>query len=686
MKHRSLRTQLQAVLTVTTVGVLLLAGSGSAVYQAMMMRQSLQRQVAAQADMIGANASAALLFDDSRAADEVLRIAASAPELLRAEIVSSTGATVASHRREPSADTGFERKLQRMGIEMELSVKRPIVYNRKVEGTILLTWDLYPGYRGLAKQALIDLAILFVAVNVATLFGFRLQRKLIAPILSLSDLAENVALNQDYGRRAAKFADDEVGQLTDRFNEMLARIQERDAHLENLVRERTAELVEANAQLTHQAYFDGLTGLPNRHLFQDRVQQALSHAERYRKKLAVCFMDLDEFKHINDVFGHETGDKVLRQVAYRIGACLRETDSVARIGGDEFMFLFTELENAESAGRVAEKVLASLKPPLNVDGQVFSIRASFGISIYPDDGKDPATLKKNADMAMYHAKSLGRDRYSFFTQRLDEQLARRLEIENDLLQALNEGQLAVHYQPQFDPVSRLMGFEALIRWPHPVKGLIPPSLFIPIAEQSGLISRVDEWVLRAVCRQLIDWRTAGYRPPPVSVNLSMKLFHQADLPDRIGRTVAASGVDPGWIHFEVTESAVMENAEQTIEHLSRIRDQGFSLSIDDFGTGYSSLNYLKRFPVDNLKIDQGFVHDLASDKNDAVIVLAIINLAHSLGLSVIAEGVETETQLKFLCGQGCDYIQGNLLGRPAPAETWNALLARGERAKSGTGG
>lgn len=387
-------------------------------------------------------------------------------------------------------------------------------------------------------------------------------------------------------------------------------------------------------------------------------------------------MDLDEFKHINDVFGHETGDKVLRQVADRISSCLRETDSVARIGGDEFMFLFTELESAESAGRVAEKVLSTLQPPLHVDGQVFSVRASFGISIYPDDGRDPATLKKNADMAMYHAKSLGRDRYSFFTQKLDEQLAKRLEIENDLLVALAVGQLAVHYQPQFDPASRLIGFEALIRWKHPDKGMIPPSLFIPIAEQSGLIARVDEWVLQDVCRQLIDWRSAGYRPPPVSVNLSMKLFHQADLPERIRRTVAASRVDPAWIHFEVTESAVMENAEQTIEHLSRIRDQGFSLSIDDFGTGYSSLNYLKRFPVDKLKIDQGFVRDLASDKNDAVIVLAIINLAHSLGLSVIAEGVETEYQLQFLTEHGCDYIQGNLGGMPAAAETWNDLLVK----------
>lgn len=674
MKQRSLRTQLQAVLTVTTVGVLLLAGSGSVVYQAMMMRHSLRQQLSAQADMIGANASAALLFDDSRAADEVLRIAATAPELRHAEILSATGATLARVRRESLSDTGFPQKLRRVGLDMELSVRRPIMHNRNVEGSILLTWDLYPGYRDLAKQALIDLAILFVAVNVATLFGFGLQRKLITPILSLSRLAENVALSQDYSRRATKFADDEVGQLTDRFNEMLARIQERDVHLENLVRARTAELVEANAQLTHQAYFDGLTGLPNRHLFQDRVQQALSHAERYKKKLAVCFMDLDEFKHINDVFGHETGDKVLRQVAERISACLRETDSVARIGGDEFMFLFTELESAEAAGRVAEKVLASLRPPLHVDGHVFTARASFGISIYPDDGQTPATLKKNADMAMYHAKSQGRDRYSFFTSRLDEQLAQRMEIENDLLQALNEGQLEVHYQPQFDPASRLVGFEALIRWPHPVKGMLSPGLFIPIAERSGLIARVDEWVLQEVCRQINDWRARGYQPPPISVNLSMKLFHQADLPERIGRTVAASRINPAWIHFEVTESAVMENAEQTIEHLSRIHDQGFSLSIDDFGTGYSSLNYLKRFPVDSLKIDQGFVRDLAFDKNDAVIVVAIINLAHSLGLSVIAEGVETELQLKFLHDHGCDYIQGNLAGMPAAAETWHGLL------------
>jgi EAL domain-containing protein (putative c-di-GMP-specific phosphodiesterase class I) len=305
---------------------------------------------------------------------------------------------------------------------------------------------------------------------------------------------------------------------------------------------------------------------------------------------------------------------------------------------------------------------------------VFSIRASLGISIYPDDGRDSATLKKNADMAMYHAKNHGRDRYSFFTPQLDEQLARRMEIENDLKLALLDGQLAVHYQPQFDPAKRLVGFEALIRWSHPTKGNIPPEVFIPVAEQSGLISKVDEWGLQTVCRQIIAWRSLGYLPPPVSVNLSMKLFHQADLPERIRHTLETIKVDPAWIHFEVTESALMENAEQTIGHLTKIRDLGFLLSIDDFGTGYSSLNYLKRFPVDSLKIDKGFVRDLAVDKNDAVIVVAIINLAHSLGLSVIAEGVETETQLQFLREHGCDYIQGYLVGRPAPAETWNGLL------------
>jgi EAL domain-containing protein (putative c-di-GMP-specific phosphodiesterase class I) len=347
---------------------------------------------------------------------------------------------------------------------------------------------------------------------------------------------------------------------------------------------------------------------------------------------------------------------------------------VARIGGDEFMFLFTNLERPEAVGRIAEKILSAVQAPMHVDGQVFTVKASFGISIYPDDGSEPATLKKNADMAMYHAKAQGRNRYSFFTRSLDEQLARRLEIENNLLSALHEGQLAVYYQPQFDTEFHLVGFEALIRWRHPEKGMIPPGLFIPIAEQSGLITKIDEWVLQSVCRQLGEWRGKGYHPPAVSVNLSMKLFHQADLPERIARTVSDCGAKPSWIRFEVTESALMENAAQTVGHLSRIRELGFVLSIDDFGTGYSSLNYLKQFPVDHLKIDRGFVRDLASDKNDAAIVLAIISLAHSLGLSVVAEGVETEFQSQFLRGHGCDYLQGNLLGRPASAEVWEGLL------------
>jgi len=674
MKHTSLKAQLQAVLTLTTVGVLLLAGSGNVLYQATMMRQSLREQVATQADLIGANASAALLFDDNRAAEEVLQIAATEPELLQAEILASNGSSVAHQYHDPITDNLFEWVLRKAGVAMDFSVKRPIFHNREPQGMILLTWDLRPGYQGLAKQALIDLTILFAAVSMATLIGFGMQRRIIRPILHLSKLAEEVAVKQDYGKRASKFANDEVGQLADHFNEMLARIQQRDTHLESLVKERTSELLEANERLSHQAYFDGLTGLPNRLLFQDRLQQALVQADRSKKKLAVCFMDLDEFKHINDIFGHETGDLVLQVVAGRIRDCLRGTDSVARIGGDEFMFLLTELETPESAALVANKIMESLEPPVSVDSQVFNIRASMGISLYPDDGRDPATLKKNADMAMYNAKSTGRDCFSFFTPQLDEQLARRLEIENDLKLALKGGQLAIYYQPQFDRAKYLIGFEALIRWFHPEKGNILPEMFIPVAEESGLIAKVDEWALQEVCRQIINWRALGFVPPPVSVNLSMKLFHQADLPERIRHTLESSGVNPEWIHFEVTESALMENAEQTIAHLSKIRNLGFLLSIDDFGTGYSSLNYLKQFPVNSLKIDKSFVRDLSSDKNDAVIVLAIINLAHSLGLSVIAEGVETETQLKFLCGHGCDYIQGYLFGRPAPAETWHELL------------
>jgi diguanylate cyclase (GGDEF)-like protein len=674
VSQRSLTAQLQSVLILSTVAVLLLAGSGSVAYEGAVMRESLRREMAVQADMIGANVSAALLFDDSHAAEEVLRIATDIPDLLKVEVLSAVGTVVATDKRQAPPDRLFEQLLRGLGVEMELSVQRPVVYNQKLEGSILLSWDLRPSLRSMAKQALVGLAILCGAVSVATLLGFRLQRRLISPILHLSSLAENVAQAKNYKLRATKFAEDEVGQLVDRFNEMLARIQERDSHLEKLVGDRTAELLKANEQLVHQAYFDGLTGLPNRHLFQDRVLQALSHAERVRKKVAVCFMDLDEFKHINDVFGHETGDKVLRQVASRVAGCLRDTDSVARIGGDEFMFLFTNLERPEAVGRIAEKILSAVQAPMHVDGQVFTVKASFGISIYPDDGSEPATLKKNADMAMYHAKAQGRNRYSFFTRSLDEQLARRLEIENNLLSALHEGQLAVYYQPQFDTEFHLVGFEALIRWRHPEKGMIPPGLFIPIAEQSGLITKIDEWVLQSVCRQLGEWRGKGYHPPAVSVNLSMKLFHQADLPERIARTVSDCGAKPSWIRFEVTESALMENAAQTVGHLSRIRELGFVLSIDDFGTGYSSLNYLKQFPVDHLKIDRGFVRDLASDKNDAAIVLAIISLAHSLGLSVVAEGVETEFQSQFLRGHGCDYLQGNLLGRPASAEVWEGLL------------
>ena len=674
---RSLKTRLLGTLVTTTLVVLLLAGGANFVYQSVIMRAGLERQTTAQADMIAANAGAALLFDDSAGAQEVLQISAGAADIVSVEIFDRTGARVAGLRHDKTA-SWWEPRLRGLGLDLEVYVERPVIYSHIRQGKVVLLLDLEPTYRGLLRQAMIDLVILCGAVSLATAFGWRMQRALIRPILHLSDLAETVAMHQDYASRAQKFEDDEVGQLAERFNEMLGRIQERDAHLEKLVKMRTAELMEANEKLAYRAYHDTLTGLPNQQLFQDRLQQAIAAAARNRQRLAVMFMDLDEFKEINDTLGHEYGDKVLQSVARRLHTLVRESDTVARIGGDEFMFLYTGLHEGGEALPIAQKILAFLQTPMPIDGHFLRVSASLGVSLYPEDGQDAVTLKKHADMAMYHAKNMGRNRFSFFTRNLDEQLAHRIEIEKDLRDALGSDRLAVHYQPQVDVGLRLTGFEALIRWPHPDKGMIPPGIFIPIAEQSGLIAEVDEWILRAVCLQVKAWHDSGLVVVPVAVNLSMRLFRQPDLPQRIDAILKSTEVEPSWIHLEVTESTLMENSQQTIEFLRRLRDQGLQLAIDDFGTGYSSLNYLKRFPVHNLKIDQSFIRELSIDNEDAVIVLAIIQLAHSLGLSVTAEGVENQEQLDFLRVHRCDCIQGYYTGRPAPADEVAGLLARAQ--------
>jgi len=422
---------------------------------------------------------------------------------------------------------------------------------------------------------------------------------------------------------------------------------------------------------------DGLTGLPTRTLVYDRLSQALAESSRSGNAVAVLFVDLDRFKAVNETYGHDRGDRVLKEAARRLERCVRNTDTVSRFSSDEFVMVLTGLARADDAGIFARKVLGELHRVFDLGGQAVYCTASIGIAVHPGDGTTPATLIRNADIAMYRAKERGRNNFQYFLPEMHEKAVRRLHLETALRGALQRGEFQVRYQPRvLVATGAITGFEALLRWQHPEFGLLAPSEFIPVLEDTGLIVEVGEWVLETVCKQLADWRDRGCDPRPVAVNLSARQFRMAGLDRAIAAIIAEAGIDAGLLELELTESLLMQDPEETVKALGNLERFGVRLAVDDFGTGYSSLMYLKRFPIDALKIDRAFVSDATNNAEDAAIVRAIIDLGHNLGLKVVAEGVETTAQHEFLRTCGCDEMQGFLFsGAVAAADAQRMLVS-----------
>jgi diguanylate cyclase (GGDEF)-like protein/PAS domain S-box-containing protein len=431
----------------------------------------------------------------------------------------------------------------------------------------------------------------------------------------------------------------------------------------------------AEEQIKHLAYHDALTALPNRLLFKDRLTVAISHAQRERLKLAVLFLDLDRFKVINDSLGHNIGDHLLQSVSGRVQSCLRDSDTVARLGGDEFTLLLPSLSVAEDAAVVAQKILDAVRYPFHIEGRELFITTSIGISLYPDDGLDAEALIKNADTAMYQAKEQGRDNYQLFNAFINAKALQRIALEHGLRKALANQELSVYYQPIFDfRLNRIIGMEALLRWNHPTMGMIPPAVFIPLAEAIGMMVPLGTWALRTACAQAKEWHDAGFRGLTLAVNLAVCQLTQPDLLERVREILDETGLPPRLLELEITESTAMQNPENSIRTLYELKKVGLRISLDDFGTGHSSLSYIKRFPIDTLKVDQSFVRDITNDPDTAAIVTAITAMAHSLRLKVIAEGVEFAEQAAFLKRNGCDQMQGYLIKPPVPADQFLALV------------
>jgi diguanylate cyclase (GGDEF)-like protein len=441
--------------------------------------------------------------------------------------------------------------------------------------------------------------------------------------------------------------------------------------------EALAEVRMAEEKIKDLAYHDTLTALPNRLVFTDRLALAVNQAQRQGSRLAVLFLDLDHFKVINDSLGHSLGDLLLQQVAGRLTGCLRAGDTVARLGGDEFTLLLPGVQGPAESERVAGKVLDTLREPFRLEGRELFVTASMGISLYPDDGEDADTLVRNADAAMYRAKEQGRDSHRLYAPPMNEMATERLALENALRRALGNDELVLHYQPLVEiGTGRLHGVEALLRWRHPEKGLLWPSDFLALAEATGLILPIGPWVLRTACGQAKAWHDQDLRELRVAVNLSARQFQQPDLAEHVRRALRDTGLPAPCLELEITETNAMQNTDVTVRTFAELKALGVRISIDDFGIGYSSLGTLKRLPIDTIKIDRSFIRDITTDPDDAAIVTAVIAMAHTLKLTVVAEGVDTEEQLTFLRGYGCDLMQGHLFGPAAPAEECGEGLAR----------
>lgn len=429
------------------------------------------------------------------------------------------------------------------------------------------------------------------------------------------------------------------------------------------------------AQLEYRASYDDLTGLVNRNLLNDRLDNAISTAQREQKVFCLFFMDLDDFKVINDTMGHSVGDEFLKIIAGRLLNCVRACDSVARYGGDQFVFVCPSIAKTDDAALIAARIITEISQPLQLNGHTLQGAISIGISFYPEDGLNKETLLQHADTAMYDAKDKGRNTFSFYTEAFNQRLMQRLTLEEGLRQALRLDQFVVYYQPKVDLHSgKMSGVEALLRWNHPEKGMIPPDQFIPLTEATDLILPIGEWVLHTACLQAKAWQLAGLPAINMAVNVSPKQLHSRTFDQTITRVLQQSGLEARFLDLEITEGAVMKDPDNIANTLTRIKSIGIQISMDDFGTGYSSLSYLKRFPFDNLKIDKSFINDIPMDEGDATLVLTIIAMAHNFKLKVVAEGVETQAQMDFLTRNGCDEIQGYFFSRPLPASEMGQLL------------
>ena len=656
-----------------TVSVLIVTSSSMTSYFSLMDSSRTKARILAE------NASASLMFQDVHSTQELLQSLHHSPDVHAAAYYLKDGQqfahyAVVGHGVPASLESLQEHNTY--GFKY-FTLTQPVVHNGELVGGLYLAVDLEALHAQLAWQTLITLIATVLAMLVANMLLRRLNQSILQPINGLSGLMAKISGENDYSARAAPSDIAELDTLANGFNGMLEQIQQRD-----IARK------EAENKTLRLAYFDSLTGLPNRQSFLERLGREVRIAEREKTRLAILFMDLDGFKGINDSMGHNTGDLILQWAADRLQQGIRPYDMVvrtnidesevelARLGGDEFTALIPRIAKPEDALLVAHRIRELMRRPFVLEGREVVLTASIGIAVYPDDGEDASSLLKHADTAMYHAKDKGRDNCQFYSASLTERVQHRLNLESNLRHALARNEFSLVYQPQFDLIrGSIQSVEALIRWNHPEQGVIPPMDFIPLAEENGLIVPIGEWVLRTACTDAARWRHEGHALR-VAVNLSPMQFKDPELVKMVLDILGQTGLPPELLELEITEGAVMEDSGATLATLEALSLQRVQIALDDFGTGYSSMSYLKRMPLKNLKVDQSFVKGLPHDRDNRAIVRAILSMARNLGFSVTAEGVETLEQADALKQMACDTLQGYYFSRPVPAEEIPALLGR----------
>ena len=695
----SIRWKLTALIVTISSISLLLASLAFITSDRINTQQTVTNNLKTMAEIIAANSSAALLFGDPEAAQETLGFLKSQKHIQAAAIYEMNSSVFASYRKPgidiAFPDTGIQAETTLFwGDHVELFIH--INYEGEQIGVVYLRSNMKAVHDRLVWFLGIVVGVLLVSLLITVILSTRLQRIITDPLLRLSSIARQVRSEKNYSLRVIGEGRDEVGCLITDFNAMLDEIQSRDdelrenrSQLEARVTQRTRELEVANSSLAtskeqaecvakrmeYHAHHDALTGLPNRILLNDRITTELAHARRKQGMVAVLFLDLDRFKIINDSLGHAVGDQLLRVIARRLGNCVREEDTVARLGGDEFMVLLPNINGSSDAGRIARKVIDCLIDPISCNGHELHITTSVGISIYPYDGTDSETLIKHADISMYRAKELGRNKAVYFTAEMNAGARKQLALETSLRQAVEKNQLKLFYQPKIDITrNTIVGVEALLRWEHPTMGMISPMEFIPVAEDSGLIVPIGEWVLNTAFRQLKQWHLAGHTSLTVAVNLSSAQLARPGFEGVVEKALHHADLDAGMTELEITENVAMENLEYAIAILEKLKNIGITIAMDDFGTGYSSLSYLRRLPIDVVKIDQSFVREIPDSQEDVLIAQAIIAMAKSLKLSLIVEGVENVRQLNFFKQQGCSIVQGFLFSKPVEADEISHML------------